>query len=131
MPLSDSQITLTEVGGTESVTLDVYIMPVECIDAIDRDINGLTYQRDVATAAYIQEVIIRVHRCALTRAVFDTLWTWSINATSLDLIDLANDVPIASYVGKIARFQPDMFHRAKIGTGPFDIVFKPDSAARP
>lgn len=131
MPITDSQVTFTEVGGTATMTLDVFVMPVDHVDHVDFDINGEDYLRDVATAAFIPEVTLRLHRCALTRANFDQLWLWMVAGTQLNLVDVANDVPIASYNGKLARFQADMFHHAKIGPGPYDIVFKPDSAARP
>ena len=78
MALADSQITFTEVGGSTSVTLDVVVMPVTHVDSIDRDINGLTYQKDVASAAFIPEVTIRVLRCYITRAQFDQLWLWML-----------------------------------------------------
>lgn len=131
MPITDSQITFTEVGGTTSITLDVYIMPVDHVDAIARDLNGLTYQRDVAVAAFIQEVEISIHRCAITRANLDQIWIWMTNATLLTLHHVADDVPIADYEGRMARIQRDIFHHALIGTGPFSFFFKPDSAARP
>jgi len=131
MAFTDSQITFTETGGSATLTLDVYIMPVDVVDFVAKDVNGENYQRDVATAAFIPQVNIRIHRCSLTRANFDQLWTWMINFTQLDLVDLANDVPIASYLGHLSSFQADMFHHAKIGPGPYDIIFKPDSAARP
>ena len=132
MALIDGQITFTEIGGTASIDeLDVLIMPVDHIDAIERNCNGETYQIDVATSAFLQEVAFSVLRCAISRAEFDQMWLWMIAGTDLNLVDLANNVPIASYNGKLARLPADAFHEAKIGQGPFEFVFKPDTAARP
>ena len=131
MALTDSQITFTEVAGTASITLDVYIMSVGELDQVGRDINGFTYQRDVAVAAYIQDVRIIVHRGAIERPQFYQLSLWKNQCTYLNLVDLGNALPYASYNGRINMLAPDMFHIAKIGTGPYEITFKPDSAAGP
>lgn len=131
MALIDGQITLTEVGGTATLDLDVLLMPVDHIDHVERNQNGETYLIDVATAAFIPEVTFRVLRCAITRAEFAMLWDWMVAGTILNLVDLANNLPIASYNGRMARLPSDAFHEAKISQGPFDFVFKPDSAAGP
>lgn len=131
MALIDGQITLQEIAGSTFLSLDVLIMPVTHIDHVERNQNGLTYLIDVAEAAFIPEVAFQVLRCAITREEFAQLWDWMIAGTDLSLIDLANNLPIASYNGKLARLQADAFHEAKIGRGPFEFVFKPDSAAAP
>ena len=130
MPIADSQITFTEVGGTGTLTLDVFYMGVDALDVINRNISGDTYIRDVADHARIQEVHIYVHRIALTRPEFDQIYLWVAYGTLLDLTDIANDYPIASYRGRLARIQPDMFHEAKMGPGPYELVFKPDYSVR-
>lgn len=132
MALIDGQITFTEIGGTASIDeLDVWIMPVDHVDHVERNANGETYLIDVATSAFLPEVKFQVFRCALTRGEFDQFWLWMTAGTLLTLTDLANNVPIAAYTGRLARLPADAFHEAKIGQGPFEFVFKPDTAARP
>ena len=131
MPLTDAHVRFTEIGTTTSFDLEVYIMPVETLDVVGRDINGMTYTRDVAVAAYVQEVRMSVFRGAMTRDIFQQLWWWMTHDAYIQLQDLANEDPITYYNGRISKLDPEAYHYAKISKGPHVITFKPDEVAGP
>ena len=128
--LIDSQIHIGPVAGSGvDLTLDAYIMPSSHMDAIARDVNGMTYMKDVASAAFVQLVEIHFHRMQLTRADLDLFWNWMITSTHLYLVHLSYSLPIIYYEGRISNIDPQAMHNMLQGTGPYVIQFKPDFAS--
>jgi hypothetical protein len=130
MALIDSQIYIGPmVGSGLCLQLDEYVMPSTHLDAIGRDVNGMTYQKDVAPGAFVQLVEIHFWRMQIDRADLDVFWHWMITSTHLFLTHLSYSQPIIYYEGRISNLDPQSIHNMLQGTGPYVIQFKPDLAS--
>ena len=122
----EAYIRIEPYGGGAHVEMFCLLLRVPQVERMFPNINGELYVRDIAGNAFYPEIRIQIPRMAINRAQYNQLHDWQRAAQELVIFDLANDQPVAIWRGYIDQVPEDAFSHGKMGSGIFEILFKPD-----